>query len=124
MGSFMRKILMSGLVAATAVLGCAGAGLAEAGTTGTTGTAGPVTATVKGDTAETAFRQAIAASYPAGRAAGRIAASYLGRLAAQPPASASTSNITTGSKISCASPTACLSIGVHEVSAGTTGTMT
>ena len=117
----MRNIVMSGLVAAAALLGCAGPAFAGTGMTVTTGV---VTAAPGGKTAETAFRQAIGASYPANSAVGRIAASYLGRLAAQPLASASTSNITAGTKISCASPTACLSIGMHEVSTSTTSTVT
>ncbi len=79
----MRKILVSGLVAATAVLGGAGAALAEAGTTGTTGTAGPVAA-------------------------------------AAPPVGATVSSLIRGTRISCASPTACLAIGTHEIGTRTT----
>ena len=109
----MRKIVMSGLVAAAALLGCAGPAFAG---TGTAGTVTPATAAAGGKTAEAAFLQAIAARYPAGSAAGRIAASSLGRLAAARP-QASTPNIdeTVGTGISCASPTACLSVGIHEV---------
>lgn len=76
----MRKILVSGLVTATAVLGGAGAALAGAGTAGTAGTTGPVTT--------------------------------------------STTSSTAGMRISCASPTACLAIGTHEVLTKTGATVT
>jgi hypothetical protein len=121
MRSYVRKIVMSGLVAAATLLGCAAPAFAGTGMTGTTGA---VTAAPGGKTVETAFRQAIGASNPANSAAVRFAASYLGRLAAQPLASGSTSNITAGTKISCASPTACLSVGTHEVSSSTASTVT
>ena len=90
----MRKIVMTGLVAAAALLGCAGPALAG---TGGTGTATP---------------------------ASRVAASHLGALAAAlPRASASTASFTTGIRISCASPTACLTVGVHEASSSSSGTI-
>ena len=118
----MRKIVMSGLVAAAALLGCAGPALAG---TGTTGPAGTVTATAGGKSAETAFLRAIAARYPANSPAGRMAASSLGRLTARAHASASTTtNVSVGVGISCASPTACLSIGVHEVDSGNSQSVT
>jgi hypothetical protein len=118
MRSYVRKIVMSGLVAAAALLGCAGPAFAG---TGTTGPAGAVTAAAAGKTAETGFLKAIAARYPQGTAAGRIAAAYLGRLSARAAASMASSDVSAGTGISCASPTACLSVGVHEVNSSTSG---
>jgi hypothetical protein len=113
---------MSGLVAAVALLGCAIPALAG---TGTTGPASPVTAAAGSKTAESAFLQAIAARYPAGSAAGRVAASYLGRLSVtRPQASATSTDETIGIGISCASPTACLSVGVHETVNGSSQSIT
>jgi hypothetical protein len=122
MRSYVRKIVMSGLVAAAALLGCAGPAFAGTGTTGTTGVA--VTAAAGGKTAEAAFLQAIAARYPQGSAAGRIAAQFLGRLSARAEASASSRDVSVGTGISCASPTACLSVGVHEVDSSTASSIT
>ncbi len=118
----MRKIVMSGLVAATAaLLGCAVPAMAG---TGTRGTAGTATATAGGKSGETALLQAITAGYPANSAARRIASSLERLSAARPQASGSTSDVTVGIAISCASPTACLTVGVHEVSSGNSGSIT
>ena len=116
MGSYVRKIVMSGLVAAAALLGCAGP--ASAGT-GTTPTAGAVTASAGGKAAETASLQALAARYPA-----VSVASFLGRLSARAEASATTTDVSVGTGISCASPTACLSVGVHETDTGSSQSVT
>ena len=102
---------MSGLVAVGALLGCAGPAFAG---TGTVGTAGTATAAAGGKTAETAFLQAVAARFPARSMAGRAAESFLGQLSARVEAGASTTDVSVGTGISCASPTACLSVGVHE----------
>src|SRR2546429_9349205 len=97
MRRYVRKIVMSGLVAAAALLGCAGPAFAG---TGTTGTAGTVTPAAGGKTAEAAFLQAVAARYPAGR----IAASSLRRLAAvRPQATVTTTDQTLGLASPCAS---------------------
>jgi hypothetical protein len=105
---------MSSLFAA-ALVSCAGAGAAIAATA-TTGPATAVTATAAGKSAESAFLRAFAARFPAGSAVGRVAAAYLGRLAAErPQASRGTMDVTAGTGISCASVTACLSVGVHLV---------
>ena len=106
----MRKIVMSGLVASAAVLlGCAIPAMAGTGTTGTTGT---VTATAGGKSAENVLLKTVGPK----SAAGRIITSYFDRLSgARGQATASTTDLTVGSGISCASPTACLSIGAHLV---------
>jgi hypothetical protein len=93
MRSYVRKIVMSGLVATAALLGCAGPAFAE---TGTTGTAGVVTVTAGGKSADAAFLQAIAARYPAKSAAGLFVASLERLSAARPQASASTTDVTAG----------------------------
>ena len=124
----MRKIVMSGLVAAAAVLGCAGPAFAG---TGTAGTAGTVTPAVGGKSAETALLQAIAARYPAKSAVARIAASYVERLSARqealparPEASGGATEVTALTGISCASPTACLSIGEQADTSSDSGDIT
>ncbi|TVZ03886.1 hypothetical protein EAS64_15710 [Trebonia kvetii] len=117
----MRKIVMSGLAAATAaLLGCAVPAMAGTGTARTSGT---VTATAGGKSAETAFLKAISA-YPATSAAGRIASSLERLSAARPQASSSSMDVTVGTGVSCASPTACLTVGGHEVSSTNSSSIT
>src|ERR1700733_2506562 len=117
MRNFVRKIVLSGLVAAAALLGCAGPAFAGTGTTGTapTGTSGTVTASA-------AIAKAVAGTSPAAR----IAASYLERLsAAQPQASGGGFFATGGGGISCASRAACLSVGASiDLSGSSAGSIT
>ena len=116
----MRKIVMSGLVAAAAVIGCTVPAMAG---TATAGTAGTATVTPGGKSAENAFLQAIAARYPVKSAAGRLAAS-LGRLAAARPQASAITDFTVGIAVSCASPTACLTVGVHVVTSSSSNSIT
>lgn len=124
----MRKILTSGLVAAAALLGCAGPAMAATGTAGTTATANT---TAGGRSAEIAFLRALAARYPAKSPVGLVAADVQRLSATRPQASPSTTGITAGTtdftagtSVSCASPTACLSVGIHAVSRGSSDTVT
>jgi hypothetical protein len=96
--SFVRKIVMSGLVAAVAVFGCAGSAFA-----------GTVTSAANNKTTP-----AFPWSATAGNAASRIAASYLARLSSARRLDASGAGLVViggASAVSCASPTACLSVG-------------
>jgi hypothetical protein len=106
MRSYVRKIVISGLVAAAAVLGAAVPVMAGTGTAATTGTV-----------SRSAFIKELAARYPAKSPI----ASALERLSAS---AASTSDETVGLAVSCASPTACLTIGVHLVSSSTSQSIT
>ena len=117
----MRKIVMSGLVAAAALLGCAVPAMAGTGTGNRRDGYRDRRRQVRRD--RTSSRR----SRPGTRPTARPAASppLLERLsAARPQASGSTSDVTVGIAISCASPTACLSVGVHEVENGNSGSIT
>ena len=121
----MRKSMISALAATAVLLGGAGtvlAGPVFAGTSAAVKTQ-PVTASAGARPAENAVLRAITASYPAGSAARRIAVS-VERLAAVGPQASGSINATVASRISCASPTACLAIGAHEVGNSTSGTIT
>ena len=87
----MRKIVMSELVAAAALLGCAGPAFAGTGTTGNN------RGGHRARRGKAAFLQAVAARYPAGSAAGWMVASYMGRLTARAQASATTTDVWIGS---------------------------
>jgi hypothetical protein len=104
----VRKILMSGLVAAAALLGCAGPAFAGTGNSGTAGTGAAVTSGTE-STASALIkvlgnRSAIA----------RRAASYLGRLSMARPQDSGGGSLSFNSEnaVSCGSATACLSVGV------------
>jgi hypothetical protein len=102
----MRKVLISGLVAATAVLGCAGAALAEAGTSGGASTAiaaGPATGAAKAAIARLAGSKSPAA---------RVAAFRLERLLAQRPQASGSGALYIATGLSCGTPSDCLAIGM------------
>jgi hypothetical protein len=101
----MRKLLVSGIVAATAVLGCAGAALAEAGNAGTTGTAGAVNA-------DGPAGAAIARLAGSANTADRLAAFRLERLLAQRPQASGTGSLYLAGGLSCGTPSDCLAIGM------------
>jgi hypothetical protein len=107
----MRKILVSGLVAATAVLGCAGAALAEAGTSGTAGSAG-VSSTVIAGPATGAAKAAIARLADSKSPAARVAAFRLERLLAQRPQASGTGALYIATGLSCGTLSDCLTIGM------------
>ncbi len=117
----MRKIVTSGLVAAAALLGCAGPAVAG---TGHAVTAGSVTPATASSTAALASLKAIAARYPAGSAAARIVGSYMKQLSPTEPQASVSSAFDGWGAVSCASPTACLSVGAKTNTSSGTGSVT
>jgi hypothetical protein len=108
MGSFMRKVVISGIVAAVAVLGGAGAALAGSASSGTA--AGPA------GTGPAAAQRLLIRSV-----AGHPGASAIERLIASGPLATAAAPMFLGAGLSCASPTACLNVGLEFIKSGNSG---